>query len=1067
MLIESSVEGMRGDRRRVADHGSDSSFTGMPSALPLPIALLLALAPAVFTWWTGRLVLRRPDDPALPELLFAQRKRLAMVTWGGMLLLVVFFGGDWYWTMPVLVLALVVSQYPLRRTLFGESWSVIAYLRFWFFSAIGGMGFWLLAALTPALVLMLVAEWSPEGDAAGALRWAVALGALFGGLLLLWQRNYAHVWLQLHRATLLRDSVRPELMARLEGILDRAGASLHRRPAVFRYGEPGGHVMNAFAIPSLSAPSVALGDTLLATLTEDEIVAVFAHEIAHHEHFNARRLWRARWAGWFVVLVFAALPALLVGMPDSPIGIATWALPVAILLALGFRAGKSRHHETQSDLRAVALTGDPHAMASALRKLHVFSRVPRRWSHDFERLASHPSLARRIQAIMQHGTTTEVALGAPTLVRSVRPGAVVALEGTRAHWFEGVPDDTPADLALLRERASSYRAFAYGELTELRVAVSADERSLAAEDRQGRRWSVPVRPEDVPALQAALDLVDVRLGKRDQPAEQRPAIAARLLSVILFVTLMMAGELGMVLLPMLLIAVRPTTAAIAATAAIALVRSLITLASVPYEGFLQTAAVAVSAGIAVAMIVIVVLRARAVGRVARQKGTDAVDGWTSARLSIGLLGSVALLSFFAIVPSMVAAPGPGLPDHPLALPLATALLGMGAAVATMPRRRWRLLGSATSMAAAVGAILLSGDGWLFGRVAPLSWKDGRAVAVATIPIDGNAFHLELSPGARRYAVQYMAPSRRREAGVARYTVGVIGEHGAPGERRSLEATGLAFLSDDEILILSAVNDDSLELRLERLGATGLSDAVTWRRRLRSVEAPALFVDRAQRAWMVVGREEEANSVVVLSGVAGSDSVTTQQSTVDGMVTHTMVAFRDGTALSLAMPRTPEASASVGWLAALGSMSTRWQLVRTRGGRSEVVGNISGFPTCSEVVANDTALCSELDRRRRVRLWRARPTGKPELLAILPTAFDLFHSDGANRIAIASRMSSHLAVIDIDSRRATEVALPATASSTDNRRWAVAVATAGNYLGTLTSGRGGSSLTLVRVEPENR
>src|SRR5206468_2130849 len=144
------------------------------------------------------------------------------------------------------------------------------------------------------------------------------------------------------------------------------------------------------------------------------------------------------------------------------------------------------------------------------------------------------------------------------------------------YWFEDVAADAPLELNALRDAASSYRAISYGDLTELRVGIKESERSIDATDRDGRRWRVPISPNDVPSVQAALDAIDVKLGR------QRPAVlpagttGIRWLTVGLFVALAGAGQLGFAFLAILVVLVRPAmSAAVAATATIAIARVLI------------------------------------------------------------------------------------------------------------------------------------------------------------------------------------------------------------------------------------------------------------------------------------------------------------------------------------------------------------------------------------------------------------------------------------------------------------------------------------------------------------
>src|SRR3954462_6651447 len=122
-----------------------------PIPFSLPFAIVLALAPAIIAWWTGRNVLARADDPVLPELLFERRRKLSTVTLVGGLALSLLFTDDSLWALPLLWLALLLSSYPVRRALFGERLSTLAFLRYAIFSTIGNVGLWLLAAMAPAV----------------------------------------------------------------------------------------------------------------------------------------------------------------------------------------------------------------------------------------------------------------------------------------------------------------------------------------------------------------------------------------------------------------------------------------------------------------------------------------------------------------------------------------------------------------------------------------------------------------------------------------------------------------------------------------------------------------------------------------------------------------------------------------------------------------------------------------------------------------------------------------------------------------------------------------------------
>jgi hypothetical protein len=113
-------------------------------------------------------------------------------------------------------------------------------------------------------------------------------------------------------------------------------------------------------------------------------------------------------------------------------------------------------HETASDLRAIALTGNPEALVRALVKLHAMARIPRRWDADLERHHSHPSLKRRIQDIRAAAGTPPAALGAAAVFESIDGAARVLFGDEDLEWIEGT--------------SASYRV-RYDRLGELRVAV--------------------------------------------------------------------------------------------------------------------------------------------------------------------------------------------------------------------------------------------------------------------------------------------------------------------------------------------------------------------------------------------------------------------------------------------------------------------------------------------------------------------------------------------------------------------------------------------------------------------
>ena len=501
--------------------------------LPLLAAASAALAPGVHAWWTGRNLITRTTDPAFAELLLARRMQGIQVLAVSIALLIVFAAAHTVWTLPMLAIGALVGGFSFRRTLYGETWAMFDYVNYVTASVIGGAGFWMLLGFGPRLILALTAGWVTEQPIAGA----AVLAVLGGVALLAWERTYSRVWLAAHRATPLD---RRDLIDRFEEICGRAGVPL---PGVFRYGAAGSYSMNAVALPSLREPRVAFGDTLLEMLDADEITAIFAHELSHLEQYDARTLRRLRIATTLLIVTGMALPVVALWYIPSVAGGIALIWPMLVLGILVHRLSRSQAHESESDRRSAALVGDPEAMIRALTKLHHYSRIPRRWPHDFEKSASHPSLARRIQALRGESATAAPAMTAPTLLRTTKAGSWIALDATRMYWFDGVPADERAtndvdapSIATLRERATKFRAVAYSDLIELRVGIVGAGRALQGRDRAGKKWWTPLHTDDVAAAQLALDALDGQLAPRsakDRAKGMRPLVTVLAVGLVL------------------------------------------------------------------------------------------------------------------------------------------------------------------------------------------------------------------------------------------------------------------------------------------------------------------------------------------------------------------------------------------------------------------------------------------------------------------------------------------------------------------------------------------------------
>src|SRR5205823_28411 len=160
-------------------------------------------------------------------------------------------------------------------------------------------------------------------------------------------------------------------------------------------------------------------------------------------------------------------------------------------------------------------------------------------------------------------------------------------------------------------------------------------------------------------------------------------------------------------------------------------------------------------------------------------------------------------------------------------------------------------------------LFLSGDGWLFGRSASLTWTKGTLKQMDSLAIDGGASSLELSPEGGSFAVMQYRARKRGEPAVSRYLIGRFADDGrAP---RGSDAMTIAFLDDETLLALEQLDTDSLELRAERLTPDSVGGPIVlWRQNLPPIETPRVIVDRARHAWLVVGKGEGDLRFVVVS-----------------------------------------------------------------------------------------------------------------------------------------------------------------------------------------------------------
>ena len=216
----------------------------------------------------------------------------------------------------------------------------------------------------------------------------------------------------------LRPLRRPSLAARLEALVRRSGVDLAVRE--WRGGDE--TVQAHAALAGLGRTrQILLSDTLVDTLSDEEIEVVVAHEIGHHVHGD---VWRA--AAWRLValpltigaaaLILAWLGAPAGAWPFVPALAGSWAhvreaLPwLPVVAAAGLAAHRvlepiglalSRGRELRADAYAVRLTGGADAFVTSMRRLSQTNLVDDRPPRLARVLSSHPPVRDRVLAALR------------------------------------------------------------------------------------------------------------------------------------------------------------------------------------------------------------------------------------------------------------------------------------------------------------------------------------------------------------------------------------------------------------------------------------------------------------------------------------------------------------------------------------------------------------------------------------------------------------------------------------------------------------------------------------------
>jgi Zn-dependent protease with chaperone function len=797
--------------------------------LPAWIAAVLALLPGVAAFWWGRAA-ADAADPVRAERLAAMRKRTGPVFGFCAAILLVTARDECVWAIPLLAFARMVAGYYVRRAVYGETWSLTAYLSFFLRLITAALGPWVVIAVSPGLV----ASWPTHPWLAASLL-TVALCA--------WNECYSDVFIFVMRASPIAAG---DLLARFNALAERCAL-----PPVW-FGQlmlRGGMLANAVALPSIRRPAAVFSSSLLERLTDDEAVAICAHEIAHLEHYKPRLRRNSSATAAMVAVGCFMLPLLQPTMPWlAPYWYFIW-VPL-LVVAMALRAHRRQQNETACDLRALELTGNADALISALTKLHATMYIARRWDPEFERRATHPSLARRIQAIRAAAGTPPPVLGAATELVDPTSSVTVGLHADRLHWTEG--------------EEISHRV-AYSHLSELRiVTAAAGTPKLRATTTSGQRWEMTLAAADVARAQGALDVIDSRLAPGPAPAAvpdvYRQIAAIATLAAAAFMTQ------GAVALAGLFALLRPSTVTFAGAGAAALTAAAMMWIAPGYDAPFMLVLVLCAAGLLT------------VAYVRRHETPRHGPG-----LAIG-----ALCAATGVVWLLLVADGIGawqLHQAARNWPSAATLpAAVAAAVACLPRRRVRA--ASVPLAAAVLSVAFVAsprfvascvhDPFIAAlqrdalRITTIDDRSAKAAPLPFIPND-----VRISPDGRYMAA--LAEDFNNETTTVH--LGPVGGALAP-----YHADDVVFADQDRVLLLE--RREWPVVRVIRLGdpVHDVQPPVA----LPGVEARRIVLAPSRSGWMVFGSMGD-RTLVTVTAAFGSETPTTREWTTGSDYSGTILA----------------------------------------------------------------------------------------------------------------------------------------------------------------------------------
>jgi Zn-dependent protease with chaperone function len=278
-----------------------------------------------------------------------------------------------FWVAPMASLAIFLfSCYAIDRTLLKQRWSLFE---------MGRRTWWRLASFV--LPLQMVAAGFTaifEGKISGTA-WLLSAGVV------------SHIgtgFLRRAEGIKLNRLKSGELRNRAFKMASQMGVTLER---VYMVPAGKGHLTNAYGM----SHAIGLTDSLGKYLTKAQMDYVIGHELAHVKlRHNRKHL-------LLVLGIFSTMTVLLFRFSRFALPLQVLAQIAVIFMPLAVIYHFSRQWEYSADRVAVEFTGAPEVAIRGLMNLHKVDEVPVQTAKFSELFMTHPSLARRVDAIARIG----------------------------------------------------------------------------------------------------------------------------------------------------------------------------------------------------------------------------------------------------------------------------------------------------------------------------------------------------------------------------------------------------------------------------------------------------------------------------------------------------------------------------------------------------------------------------------------------------------------------------------------------------------------------------------------